>query len=80
MYTAAGGGGVGVAGRKEIFFRGKNFFHIPSHHTGSFDIPSLEQKKKRPPPPPPPPSILMRKIKHRQYDKMLQRLMFKIEN
>ena len=34
MYTAAGeGGGVAGGGGEDIFFKGENFFHIPSHNT-----------------------------------------------
>ena len=57
-------------------------FHIPLHHAEFFDmIHPLDQKKMPPPPPPPPlPLILMRKVKNGEYDEMVQRLMFTIEN
>ena len=46
--------------------------------------PSLDQKKKLQPPPPPflhsPLPVLTRKVKYRQYDEMVERWMFKIEN
>ena len=45
--------------------------------------PSLDQKKKLQPPRPLPPlplPVLTRKVKYRQYDEMVERWMFKIEN
>ena len=50
-----------------------------AHHE-SKDIPPLDQKKVIIPPPPPAYPVLLRKVKYGQYDEIVQRLIFKIEN
>jgi len=63
-----GGGGRGY------FLKRQNISISPRHHTEFFDIPSLTKRKNDTP------SLSFRKVKYGQYDEMVQRLMFKIEN
>ena len=67
MYTARGGEGGG----QRIYFKGAKFFQIPPHH---------KEFLTTPPPPPPHHPVLTRKVKYRQYDEMVEILIFKIEN
>jgi len=76
VYCSRGRGG-GLPGGKRYFLRGKIFFISPHIIQRLLTSPLLTKRKNDTPPPPP---VLMRKIKYRQYDKMVQRLMFKIEN
>ena len=69
-----------MGGAKDIFFKGKILEDAPTSYR-IFDNPPLEQKKKyNHRPPPLPHVVLTRKVKYRQYDEMVERWMFKIEN
>ena len=74
MYTAGG-----LGGGQRIRLKRAKFFQIPPHHVEFFDNPPLDQKKKLKLPPHHHP-LLTRKVKYRQYDEILERFMFQIEN
>ena len=66
MYTAGRGGGA----CRGYFFQRQNFLRSPLHHTEFLTTP----------PPLPRHAVLTRKVKYRQYDEMVERWMFQIEN